>query len=131
MRNLVSIQRFITPDDDPIERKSLVGAAGRVSVPIGTKPGVVDLRSDKASLFKWVGDFTKVEELFLFVGTKEKDVDFIGLGKFRVARVPCREVSKSDDGRVKNRTYKQKRRIGAETYECLRWGNTNRHRCRS
>ena len=88
MSNFVSVQRFITPNDDPIERKSLVGAAGRVSVSIRTKPGVVDLGSDKASLFRWVGDITKVEELLLLVGTKEKDVDKIGLRKFRAARVP-------------------------------------------
>jgi hypothetical protein len=91
LSDLVSIQRFITPNDDPIKRKSLVGAAGRVSVPIRTKPGVVDLGSDKASLFKWVGDITEVEELCLSVGTKEKDVDEIGLCKFRAARVPCRK----------------------------------------
>jgi len=103
LSNLVSVQRFITPDDDPIERKSLVGAARRVSVPIGTKPGVVDLGSDKASLFRWVGDFTEVEELFLPIATKEKDVDFIGLRKFWAARVPCRKVSMSEDRRVRNK----------------------------
>jgi hypothetical protein len=79
---------MITPYDDPIEGESLVGAAKRILVSIRTKPGVVDLGSNKASLVGGVDEFAKVEDLLLFVGTKEKDVDEISLGKFRAARVP-------------------------------------------
>lgn len=66
----------------------MVCAAGRELVSIGTKPGVVDLGSDKACLVRGIGKFAEMEKLLLFVGAEEKDIDQIRLGKFRASRVP-------------------------------------------
>lgn len=100
MSNLVSVQRVITPDDDPIVGETLVGAARRVSVPVRTKPGIIDLGSEESSLAEWVDEVGEVEDLLLFVGTEEKDVDEISLREFRETRVPCREVNMSNNERV-------------------------------